>query len=466
MDILSGLTVVLSGNNVFFLLVGAGFGLVVGALPGISPAAALAFVLPLTFGLSPVGAILAMVGAASGAVAGRSIAALHVAGLDATGEQDAARIAPIALAAAGGALVAAIVAVVLTPVVARLSLMFGPAEFAALMIAVFLVGIAMVPASPARSFGAIVLGLLLSMIGTDIETGAPRLTFGMTALADGVSFIAIVVGLFVVADAIRILTAPEGGWPQPRADGASALGPARATLLGLLTGILPGSGTSLTFPASDRGERPADGLDPANQDRGERIAAAAAASGARLNGSFLPMLSLGIPTNAAAAVLVSSLMIQGIVPGPQLMTRQPELFWAFCGAILLIPLALLAGAALGAGGILVGLSRTPSRAIAPVMLAGACLTVFIFNATAFDVYATIAFGVLGYFFTRTDCERGLLVIAFVMGPLLEENFRRAMLVARGEIAAIMSRPMVATVLAAALTLAVLAFISNRKAAAP
>jgi putative tricarboxylic transport membrane protein len=466
-----GFATVLSPTNLVICIGGALLGVVAAILPGISAAAAISLALPLSFGLAPMTGILLMISIALGSLYGRPLAALLLAGFE-PGRSQADKGMPsfawVTIASVTGGIVATILVVVLASVVSTIGLsLLAPAEYAAIIIFVLIVGAALAPGRISRAIAVIVLGLLLSTVGSDLETGAGRLTFDIAELADGLGFVNLALGVFVVTDMIRGLTTPGEGRSAPgRAANVSALGIGSGSTLGFLAGILPSSGTSLTFAADDAEVASVvDPLDPAGQESVDQIPGAAAASSARLSASFLPLLSLGIPTNAVAALLLAGLTIHGIVPGPQFATKQPQLFWGVLAAFIFIPCVLLALLALMMllGRSLAALSQVSYRSLAPIILAYACFAIYTVNNSAVDVFFMLGFGALGYFFTRSDCERGLFLIAFVLGPLLEENVRRSLLVASGNFILILERPIVATLLGATVVLVLGARMWQRRA---
>ena len=464
-DLAGGFEVALSQGNLIICIAAAAIGVVAAVLPGISPAATIALVLPVTFGLPPLMGIVAMAAAAIGVLYGRGLASLDFAGFGPgeAGSRHFSSLTAIALASFVGGVVGAIVVAALLPPVSSLVLLLGPSEYAALMVFVLIVGAALAPGPIIRSVAVIVLGLLLGVVGSDVETGAGRLTFGYAELANGVGVETLALGVFVVADVVRglaIADADRAGAGSTMS--VSSFGIWRGILLGFLAGVLPTRSASLTFAANDRAENNAfDPLDPVGRRSVDEIAGAAVASNARLSASFLPLLSLGIPTNAVAALLVAGFMTHGIVPGPQVMSRQPELFWGLLASIIIAYLGLLAVIpALGRS--MTALGRISYRSLAPVILSYCCFAAYSVNNSPIDVLLVIVFGALGYSLTRFDFERGLLFIAFVMEPFLEENIRRSMLIMRGDLTMALSRPIVIALIGAAVMVVLAAVLWNRK----
>ncbi len=466
MELLSGLALgfgaVLSEANLIFCVAGALIGVVAAILPGISPAAMIALALPLSFAMPSAGAIASMFSMAVGSLYGRATASLLLAGLGPSpGGRSAGQLAATTLASLFGGAAAAILAAALVLAVPSPARSFGPAELAALQVLVLVVATAAAPGRISRAVAVVALGLLLGMVGTDRETGAARLTFGLAGLADGLGVTSLVFGMFVVADVIRGLAAPDAARSTTGgAADAPAPGIVGASLLGVLAGFFPASGTSLTFAADDK-EAVADPLDPAGRNSIEQITRAAAANSARLTASFLPLLCLGVPTNAVAVLLVGLVVVHAGAPGAQAATS--ELFWAVPAAVL-IAHAVLPAIVLITGRGLAVLSRVNYRSLAPVILVYACFATYMVNNSAFDVFLMAGFAALGYVFTRSGCERGLFLLAFVMGPPLEENLRRTLLIARGDFfGQILHRPMVGALLGAAIVLALGALTWRRKA---
>jgi putative tricarboxylic transport membrane protein len=447
MDILSelafGLNLMLNPTNLMACIAGAVFGLVAASLPGLSPASALALALPITFSFPAVAALVFLITIAVGTQYGRVFAALGALQL---GADDAGRLISVGLTTLGGGVVAIVLVMVLAPFAIGLARNFGSAEYAALMIFLLVAAAALARGSVVRSLAVMAAGLLLGAVGIDPATGAQRLTFGMPQLLDGIGLIPLALGLFVAADVVRGLQAAGVERAPIVADRSPAKGLVTATGLGIISGIVPAGDSALTEAASDRPEdAPTDPLDPAGQPSAEQVAAAGAAGNARFGGSFLSLFVLGLPTNAVAVLLMAALLIHGVRPGPLFASEYRNLFFGLPVGIVIANVAMLA-IALAMRRMIGGLPRVDYRMLAPVILAYCCLASFAFSRTVFDVYVMIGFAVLGYVLTRSECERGLFVMAFLLAPLLEENIRRTLLVAKYDLSNIVSRPIVTAIL--------------------
>jgi putative tricarboxylic transport membrane protein len=330
--------------------------------------------------------------------------------------------------------------------------------------------------SVAKAVAMILMGLLLSMVGSDLETGAARMTFNITTLADGIGFSNVAMGVFGFAEIIRNLEVSQESrdivkskisnlMPTRKdlADSAGAIG--RGTLIGSLLGILPGGGAVVSsFAAYTVEKRIAK--DPSRFGRGaiEGVAAPESANNAAAQASFIPLLTLGIPPNAVMALMVGAMTIHGIIPGPQVMTKQPDLFWGMIVSMWLGNLMLVI-INLPLIGVWVSLLRVPYRLLFPSIIVFCCIGVYSINNSPTDVIIAGAFGLIGYWMSKHDFEPAPLVLAFVLGPLIEENLRRAMLIARGDPTVFVSRPISAGLLLVAavlLILAVLPMIRKRR----
>jgi putative tricarboxylic transport membrane protein len=357
-----------------------------------------------------------------------------------------------------------------------LALLFGPAEYFSLMLLGLIFAVVLAKGSVLKSIAMVLTGLLLSMVGSDLETGAGRMTFDIAELSDGIGFTNVAMGLFGFAEIIRnlemsqesrnIVNAKISGLMPTRQDLIDSSGAiARGTILGSILGILPGGGAVVaSFAAYTFEKRIAK--DPSRFGRGaiEGVAAPESANNAAAQTSFIPLLTLGIPPNAVMALMVGAMTIHGIVPGPQVMTKQPELFWGMIASMWLGNLMLIV-INLPLVGVWVSLLRVPYRLLYPSIIVFCCIGIYSINNSATDVVIAAIFGIFGYWLTKHDFEPAPLVLAFVLGPLMEENLRRAMLIARGDATVFLTRPISAGLIIVStflLLLALLPMIRKRR----
>lgn len=488
MDIIAslglGFSVALDPMNILYCFIGVLLGTLVGVLPGIGPTATIAMLLPITFSLSPAGALIMLAGIYYGAQYGGSTTAILI---NLPGESSSAvtaidgyqmakqgRAGPALATAALGSFFAGTVATLLlaffAPPLARAALNFGAPEYFALIVLGLLVSIALAHGSILKALGMIVLGLLLGMVGQDIYTGQPRFTFGVRELYSGLNFVSVAVGVFGVAEILRNLENEKGRDVMVKAvknlwltkdDFRRIVGPVlRGTALGSLLGILPGGGHILSSFASYSAEKR---LSKTPQEFGhgaiEGVAGPESANNAAAQTSFIPLLTLGIPAHPVMALMVGAFILQGITPGPNVINDQPALFWGiiasmWIGNILLVLLNL------PLIGLWVKMLSIPYRALFPAIVLFACIGCFSINQNIYDVYAIAFFGVLGYVLIRFGCEPAPLLLGFVLGPLLEEHLRRAMIISRGDPTIFVTRPISATLLGLAVLAVVIAVLPS------
>ncbi len=467
--------------NIAFCLLGALVGTLVGVLPGIGTVATIAMLLPITFGLPPVGALIMLAGIYYGAQYGGSTTSILVnipgeatsvvTALD--GHQMArqgragAALSIAAIASFFAGCVATVLVAALGAPLTSMALLFGPAEYFSLMTLGLIFAVVLAKGSVLKAIAVIVLGLLLSMVGSDLETGAGRMTFDLPELADGIGFANIAMGVFGFAEIVRnlelppesrdVLNAKVSGLMPTRKDlidSSSAI--ARGTVVGSLLGILPGGGAVIASFAAYTFEKRMN-KSPERFGRGaiEGVAAPESANNAAAQTSFIPLLTLGIPPNAVMALMVGAMTIHGIVPGPQVMTKQPDLFWGMIASMWLGNLMLVV-INLPLVGVWVTLLRVPYRLLFPSIIVFCCIGVYSINNSPFDVQIAAAFGLIGYWLLKHDFEPAPMLLGFVLGPLMEENLRRAMLIARGDATVFFTRPISAVLLSIAIILLVIA----------
>jgi putative tricarboxylic transport membrane protein len=475
-DFWGGLLVALQWTNLFYCFVGALIGTLIGVLPGLGPVPTIAMLLPITFYLSPVSAIIMLAGIYYGAQYGGSTTAILV---NLPGENSSvitcldgyqmarkgragAALATAALGSLFAGIFATLFIAVLAPPLANVALLFGAAENFSLMVLGLIAAIVLAQGSLLKALGMIVLGLLLSMVGTDVNSGQPRLTFGIIEFHDGIGFVPLAMGLFAVAEIIRNLKDGERReqltetitslWPTRNEFSRSWPAVLRGSGLGACLGLLPGGGAMLSSFVSYTVEKKLS-AHPEKFGTGmiEGVAGPEAANNAGAQTSFIPFLTLGIPGNAVLALMTGAMMIHGIQPGPEVMTRNPDLFWGLIASMLvgnimlvIINLPLLP--------IWVSLLRIPYRLFYPAILVFCCIGVYSLNNSIVEVFLLLLFGLLGYYLLEWGCEPAPLLLAFVLGPLIEENFRRAMRLSRGDPSTFVTHPISAALLALAVLL--------------
>ena len=488
MDIIAslglGFSVALDPMNILYCFIGVLLGTLVGVLPGIGPTATIAMLLPITFSLSPAGALIMLAGIYYGAQYGGSTTAILI---NLPGESSSAvtaidgyqmakngRAGPALATAALGSFFAGTVATLLlaffAPPLARAALNFGAPEYFALIVLGLLVSIALAHGSILKALGMIVLGLLLGMVGQDIYTGQPRFTLGIRELYSGLNFVSVAVGVFGVAEILRNLEDEKGRNVMVKAvknlwltkdDFKRIIGPVlRGTALGSLLGVLPGGGHILSSFASYSAEKR---LSKTPEEFGhgaiEGVAGPESANNAAAQTSFIPLLTLGIPAHPVMALMVGAFILQGITPGPNVINDQPALFWGiiasmWVGNVLLVLLNL------PLIGLWVKMLSIPYRALFPAIVLFACIGCFSINQNIYDVYAIAFFGVVGYILIRFGCEPAPLLLGFVLGPLLEEHLRRTMIISRGDPMVFVTRPISATLLGLALLAVIIAVLPS------
>jgi putative tricarboxylic transport membrane protein len=488
-NLILGFSVALTLKNLSFCFLGCLLGTAIGVLPGIGPLATIALLLPITFGLDPTTAIIMLAGIYYGAQYGGSTSAilLNIPGeitavvttLEGNKMALAGRAGPALAIAAIGSFFAGTVATLIVaaagPLLTTLALSFGPAEYFSLILLGLIITTVLAQGNVLKPLAMIVLGLGLGLVGTDVQSGQVRFTFGFAPLFEGISFVALAMGLFGIADIIRDLENPENRQATAAKVGSLMLTredvkrstPAvlRGTLVGSALGILPGGGLALSTFASYLLERKVSRY---RHEFGhgaiEGVAGPESANNAASQTSFIPMLTLGIPANAVMALMAGALMIQGIQPGPRMVETQPQLFWGLIASMWIGNLMLLI-INLPLVGLWVSLLRVPYRFLYPSILVFCAIGVYSVNTTVFDIYQTVLFGFVGYVLIKLRCEPAPLLIGFVLGPMLEEYLRRALVISRGNPMVLIERPVSAVLLligAVALLAMLLPQIRRRK----
>ena len=477
MDLLSnlglGFDVALTPVNILYCFVGVLLGTLVGVLPGIGPTGTVAILLPITFTFEPVTALIMLAGIYYGAQYGGSTSAILI---NLPGESSSAitaidghqmarqgRAGPALATAAIGSFFAGTVATLLlaiaAPPLARVALKFGSAEYFSLIVLGLVASVALAHGSIVKALAMIVLGLLLGMVGQDLYSGQPRFTFGFFELYSGINFVPLAVGVFGVAEILRnledektrtlLVKKVENLW-LTKEDIRRIVKPIlRGTALGSVLGVLPGGGHVLAAFASYSLEKKIS-RDESEFGRGaiEGVAAPESANNAAAQTSFIPLLTLGIPAHPVMALMIGAFIIHGITPGPNVVTDEAALFWGlivsmWVGNLLLIVLNL------PLIGLWVKMLTIPYRLLFPTIIAFACIGTYSIGSNAFDIYAIAVLGLLGYVLVKLDCEPAPLLLGFVLGPLLEEHLRRAMIISRGDPMTFIDRPISAGLLALA-----------------
>jgi putative tricarboxylic transport membrane protein len=469
--VIDGFAVVLEPTNLLYCLVGVVIGMLIGVLPGLGPAATIAILLPVTFGMEPVTAVIMLAGIFYGAQYGGTITSvlLRLPGeassvvtvfdgyaLARQGRAGAA----LGIAAIGSFVGGTLSIVALTfvaPIVAGFALDFGPPEYTLLALLGIMLVATISSGGRIRALTAAAVGLLLATVGRDDFTSAERFTLGNLSLADGIDFVPIAMGLFGLGEILynleerhRAVQAPAkvtGVWPS-RADlrqSSGAIG--RGSVIGFVLGILPGGGAVLSSLAAYALEkRRSKHPERFGQGAIEGVAAPETANNAAATSSFIPLLSLGIPANATMAVIFGALLIQGVTPGPQLVTEHPELFWGvvnsmYIGNVLLLIMSI------PLLGVFVRILRVRATVLAPITVLITLVGAYTVNNSVFDIGLVIGFGVLGYLMKKAGFDPGPMVLAFVLGSLLETSLRRSLLLFDGDPTGFVTRPISGTLFA-------------------
>ncbi len=460
-----GFETAVSPMNLLYCLIGALIGTLIGVLPGIGPVQTIAILLPTTFALPPVSALIMLAGIYYGAQYGGSTTSILV---NVPGEASSVVTcldgyqmarqgrggAALTIAAVGSFFAgcfATVVLALLSVPLAELAFRFGPAEYFSLMLFGLVGSVVLAAGSLIKAVGMILLGLLLGMIGTDVTSGAHRFTFGIPELADGLGFVSLAMGLFGICDIVASLEKREkrdilkskltGLWLSRKDLRDSAPAVLRGTLLGSLLGILPGGGAIISSFTAYMVEKKSS-REPETFGRGNirGVAGPESANNAAAQTSFIPLLTLGIPPNVVLAMMAGAMMIHGIQPGPRVITSNPSLFWGVIASmwvgnlmLVLLNLPLI--------GIWVRLLSVPYRLLYPAILVFCCIGLYSVNNNTFDIALTALCALFGYGLHKLECEPAPLILGFVLGPMMEENLRRGMLLSRGDPTIFFTRPL-------------------------
>jgi TctA family transporter len=473
-----GLATAVSLQNLFYCFVGVLLGTLIGVLPGIGPVATIAMLLPITYALPPTAALIMLAGIYYGAQYGGSTTAILVnlpgeassvvTCLDGYQMARQGRAGPaLAIAAIGSFIagtVSTLICALLAAPLAAVATRFGPAEYFSLMVLGLIGAVVIANRSVLKAIGMVLVGLILGLIGIDVNSGAQRFTFGVTELLDGIGFIGLAVGVFAVTEIVmnlekkdsrEVFTDKVGKLMPSRDEFRQSVKPiARGTLVGSVLGVLPAGGALLASFASYAVEKRL-AKDPSRFGKGaiEGVAGPEAANNAGAQTSFIPMLTLGIPPNVVMALMIGAMMLHNIQPGPQVMTKNPELFWGLIASMWLGNLMLVV-LNLPLIGIWVRLLSVPYRLLYPAIILFCCIGVYTLSNNTFDVRLVVLFGAVGYLFAKIGCEPAPMLLGFILGPMMEEYFRRALVIERGDFRVFIERPISAGLLAAALVVLV------------
>ena len=464
-NLILGFTVALSAQNLMYCFIGCLLGTLIGVLPGIGPVATIAMLLPITFNLPPIPALIMLAGIYYGASYGGSTTAILV---NLPGESSSVvtcidgyqmgrqgRAGPALAIAALGSFFAGCVGTVLIalfgPPLAELAFEFGAAEYFSMMVLGLIAAVVLASGSLIKAIGMIVIGLLGGIIGTDVNSGIARYSFGVSELSDGIGFVSVAMGMFGFGEIISNLgqTSETKNVEVSKVhslmpswqDVKSSIGPIlRGTALGTCFGILPGSHTVIASFSSYTLEKKL-AKDPSRFGKGaiEGVAGPESANNAAAQTCFIPLLTLGIPTGAVMALMVGAMTIQGIAPGPQVMTQKPDLFWGMIASMWIGNLMLVI-LNLPLIGMWVQFLKIPYRVLYPSILLFIAIGAYSINTSPVEVYMAALFGFFGYYASKWGCEAAPLILGFVLGPLMEENLRRAMLISRGDPSVFFTRP--------------------------
>src|ERR1700760_3770827 len=473
-----GFSVAFEPQNLMWCFIGVLVGNMVGVLPGMGPLATISILLPLTFGIKPVGAILMLSGVFYGAQYGGAICSIllnlpchppHAVtcldGFPLTRQgRGGAALGITVISSFVGASWGITEMIFLAPVLVRVALQFGPAEICSLMLLGLLAGSTLARGSPLKGVAMTVLGLMLGIVGTDIETGSERFTFGLTHLDDGIELIALALGLFGIGEfmnSVNQVSTVNAKYAKvtlkdmrPSKDEMkrTIMPMFRGTLIGSLCSLIPGTGPTIaSFVAYATEKKISKTPEKFGTGMIEGVVCPEASTHSSVQGDFIPTMSLGIPGDAVMALLLGALMIQGIVPGPQLISQHPDIFWGLVASFWIgnIMLVLLNVPLIG---IWVKMLAIPYKFLYPSAMFFVCIGVYAANNDFFQVGEVIVIGILGYVLLRLGFHPAPILLGFVLGPRFEENFRRAMLISRGDLATFVERPISAVFVALCLIL--------------
>ncbi|MDP9396342.1 MAG: tripartite tricarboxylate transporter permease [Actinomycetota bacterium] len=469
--VLQGFTVALAPQNLFYVFIGCLIGMVIGVLPGLGPVPTIALLLPLTYTIEPASAVIMLAGIYYGAMYGGTVtsvllrlpgeAASVVTTFDGYQMAKQGRAGPALGIAAIGSFIGGTVSVVgltlVAPLLAGAALRFGPPEYTVLALIGILLVASIGSGSKIKALLAAAAGLLLATVGQDPVVGAARFTFGNLNLQEGLDFVILAMGLFGIAEILHSLEHRMGSanlatsslgrkWPS-MVDWAQSRGSiARGSVLGFLIGLLPGGSGTLSSMASYALEKRRSKT-PERFGRGaiEGVAGPETANNAGVTAAFIPLLTLGIPANAVMALMFGALLLQGITPGPQLITSNPEVFWGVVDSMYIGNLFLLV-LSIPLVGLFIRLVAIRETVLAPIVMMITMIGVYTIRNNPFDMFLVIGFGVLGYLMKKAGFDPGPLVLAFVLGRILETSFRQSLRIFNGDLLGFVQRPISGTLL--------------------
>jgi TctA family transporter len=463
-NLILGFSVALSWQNLLYCFIGVSVGTLIGVLPGIGPLATIAMLLPITFNVPPVSALIMLAGIYYGAQYGGSTTAILV---NLPGETSAVvtcidgyqmarqgRAGPaLAVAAIGSFIAGTICTLVIAlfgPPLAEMALKFGAPEYFSLMLMGLVTAAVLAHGDMVKSLAMVVVGLLLGIVGTDVNSGMSRFAFGIPELTDGIGFVVLAVGVFAVSEIVTNLGEEEARqvftskvenlwltWQEFR----QSIGPIlRGTGVGAFFGVLPGTGPAIASFSSYMVEKKVSKT-PERFGKGaiEGVAGPESANNADAQCKFIPTLTLGIPASAVMALMLGALTIQGISPGPQVMTQKPDLFWGLIASMWIGNLMLVV-LNLPMIGIWVSLLKVPYRMLFPAIMVFSAIGIYSVNNSTTELYLAAFFGVLGFLWLKLECAAAPMLLGFVLGPMMEENLRRALLISRGDPSVFVTRP--------------------------
>jgi putative tricarboxylic transport membrane protein len=463
-NLIFGFGVAFSLQNLLYCLLGCLLGTLIGVLPGIGPMATIAMLMPITFNVSPVAALIMLAGIFYGAQYGGSTTAILV---NLPGETSAVVTcldgyqmarqgragAALAIAAIGSFFAGTVCTLLIAmfgPPIAELALKFGPPEYFSLMLMGLVAAAVLAQGDMIKSLAMIAMGLLLSTVGTDVNSGLRRFTLDISELTDGIGFVVVAVGVFALGEIVAnlgeaeertVFTSKVGSLFPSKEELRQSIAPIiRGTLLGAFFGVLPGTGPAIASFSSYMVEKKM-AQDPSRFGKGaiEGVAGPEAANNADAQCKFIPMLALGIPASGVMALMLGALTIHGIAPGPQVMTERPDLFWGLIASmwignlmLVLLNLPLI--------GLWVSLLRVPYRMLFSAIMAFSAIGIFSLNRSPVELYLTAIFGIVGFLWRKLECAPAPMLLGFVLGPMIEENLRRAMLISHGDPTVFFTRP--------------------------
>jgi TctA family transporter len=484
-NIALGFETAVSLTNLFYCFIGVFLGTAIGVLPGLGPLATIAMLLPITYGLPPDAALIMLAGIYYGSQYGGSTTAILVnlpgevssvvTCLDGYQMARQGRAGQALAVAALGSFFAGTVGTILiaavAPLLTQIAFEFGPAEYFALMVLGLVGAVVLAHGSIVKAVGMIILGLLLGLVGADVNSPVQRFTFGITQMADGIDIVSLAMGTFAFAEIIRNLEKrPEARdiltktvtsmWLSAKEFKEAAPAVLRGTAIGSILGVLPGGGALLASFASYAVEKKLS-KNPERFGTGEirGVAGPESANNAGAQTAFIPLLTLGIPATATMALMIGAMMIHNIQPGPQVMASNPSLFWGLI-ASMWIGNAMLVVLNLPLIGLWIKLLEVPYKILYPSILLFCVIGVFSVENSVFDIYVAAFFGLAGYVLSKLKCELAPMMLGFVLGPMMEEHLRRAMLLARGDATVFLTQPISATLLAAAVFLVALVMLPS------